>query len=958
VSFALTANGSPNTAQLGGKGSANYNQAMITIAMATFGKDVDALVYQSDAYNTAVEDVAVMVGTGGQISSMAALRAAGLYDVFILKQYWSQIVIAGAAQSPPLTFPAADFDTVYEFYGQFVDNECPAISYATGSAVLSTSAYCICQDNPDGITPYSPRPSFYGASQEVINEAVSNDCYSWDDGFALPKVPKGLVIGKPSGPEGANSTDGNPLWDKAEAFEFVLYTDKPEALAMHMGRRPIDPHDLSTEDAEEILNMWMNKFIDETPMRVKHEDGTDDGYMVNVLAEKSFDDLVGAANDDTTPLLAAGLTCIFLYAFITTGFSLLALGGVCLVVLGTAGGIGLSLWFGISLNTTSINVLPFLMMGLGVDDMFLFIRTLFNLASKPEHAALSPEDLVAKVYMDAGPSVVLTTITNFCAFMVGTLTPLPVVRDFALTASITVFVMFFTDLIGFPALCVIAMKHFPNVNIWNACCAKCCGSLKNGGVGEKAEKQAARPRKGSGGFTIKSEKGSFVTNYIVPTLASTYSHVVIAIFFCGLWALSVYGMTEISQGLSVRQLCTKGSQYYHFYEVRDSYFGFYPSYLSAYENDFSDPAVQQAYLDVSVKILDIEHSSKRTDGWLADFLYWSSDECVEGFTVPLCGGKMAPVCAVEPDTGLFGAAGTDSATREVEFFRCLNLWNDQTTVTSGPSFNALSNGGYGNDVIEAPLKFASLPFFSISLWETDEFVDLIDDVRDLIGDATGIELFPSGTIFTYWEQYRNLVTHLRNNLIIATACTFIIGTIAILIATVHNDASCATLAIQFVKAMQGSALMTLTIASTILSLMGFMGLANIELSAIPALTIIACMGICVDLTALVTLFFCSAQGTNQERITAALECVFIPTLDSMCSTIMGCLALAFSPIPLFVLYFFVMYVLVALIGSLNGLVLLPVLLAQFGPTYTPRSSQSSAVQKTNSVFEDSNDQGL
>ena len=134
------------------------------------------------------------------------------------------------------------------------------------------------------------------------------------------------------------------------------------------------------------------------------------------------------------------------------------------------------------------------------------------------------------------------------------------------------------------------------------------------------------------------------------------------------------------------------------------------------------------------------------------------------------------------------------------------------------------------------------------------------------------------------------------------------------------------------KAMQGSAIMTLAIASTIFSLLGFMGLAGIQLSAIPALTVIACMGICVDLTALVTLFFCSSPGTRDQRITAALECVFIPTLDSMCSTIVGCMALAFSQIPLFVMYFFVMYVLVAVIGTLNGLVLLPVMLTIFGPT--------------------------
>ena len=125
--------------------------------------------------------------------------------------------------------------------------------------------------------------------------------------------------------------------------------------------------------------------------------------------------------------------------------------------------------------------------------------------------------------------------------------------------------------------------------------------------------------------------------------------------------------------------------------------------------------------------------------------------------------------------------------------------------------------------------------------------------------------------------------------------------------------------------------MTIAIASTMTWVLGFMGYMNITMSAIPALTVIACMGICIDLTALVTLFFCAGKGSHDERIANALKCVFIPTLDSMMSTIVGCFALAFSVIELFVMYFFAMYVCVAVAGAMNGLILLPTLLYFIGP---------------------------
>ena len=120
---------------------------------------------------------------------------------------------------------------------------------------------------------------------------------------------------------------------------------------------------------------------------------------------------------------------------------------------------------------------------------------------------------------------------------------------------------------------------------------------------------------------------------------------------------------------------------------------------------------------------------------------------------------------------------------------------------------------------------------------------------------------------------------------------------------------------------------------------------EISMSAIPALTVIACMGICIDLTALVTLFFCAGKGTHDERIANALKCVFIPTLDSMMSTIVGCFALAFSVIELFVLYFFAMYVCVATAGALNGLILLPTLLYFIGPYASDESGSTQKMMK-------------
>lgn len=423
-----------------------------------------------------------------------------------------------------------------------------------------------------------------------------------------------------------------------------------------------------------------------------------------------------------------------------------------------------------------------------------------------------------------------------------------------------------------------------------------------------------------------------VKNYVVPFLASNTARVGIFISFFCLWGFSAYGISQMGMGLDPKYLAEKGTQAYYFYDVRGAYFGFFPSEISAYENDWHDPAIQKAYLETYDKVLAVTNNFKGSEMWLDNFLEWASDDCVVGPPlVQKCGRETFPPCAVNSD-GFFDAG-------KEEFYTCLNHWNVETLVTSSPGFYELSNGGKGNDKIVAPTQYCQITFFSENMFseDTDNFVNMIDAVRDIMEtakDEDSIDLFPSGDIFSFWEQYRNLYRHLINNLAIATMCTFAIGTIAIMVATVKNCSTLgwSTLGLYFLKAMQGSAIMTFAIASTIYTLLGFMGLAGIRMSAIPALTVIACMGICVDLTALITLFFCQNTGNRDERIKDALEKVFVPTLDSMTSTIVGCMALGFSVVHMFVLYFFVMYVMVAIIGTLNGLILLPVLLTMFGPT--------------------------
>ena len=141
------------------------------------------------------------------------------------------------------------------------------------------------------------------------------------------------------------------------------------------------------------------------------------------------------------------------------------------------------------------------------------------------------------------------------------------------------------------------------------------------------------------------------------------------------------------------------------------------------------------------------------------------------------------------------------------------------------------------------------------------------------------------------------------------------------------------------------------ISSEVFGVAGFLG---IKFSSIPAIVIIASVGIAVEFTAPLTFYFlksCPEPGekkldffgielpscvaywfvTRNERMHKALEHRFTPIFNGSVTTFLGIFMLAFAELPFICLYFFGILLTIVLLGMLNGLVLLPVLLSLIGP---------------------------
>ena len=266
-------------------------------------------------------------------------------------------------------------------------------------------------------------------------------------------------------------------------------------------------------------------------------------------------------------------------------------------------------------------------------------------------------------------------------------------------------------------------------------------------------------------------------------------------------------------------------------------------------------------------------------------------------------------------------------------------------VLASPSFyptppeGSLEDWSVNNSEIAnyGPIVYAEHNLFCEGLEDTPDFENLINEVRDLLEayESRGINSYPSGTPFLFWEQYINL----RRNVFIA--CGLIL--VACFIATSF-----------FLMDLWSASILVCMLAIISAEVFGVTGFLDIKFSSVPAIMIIASVGVSVEFTAPLTFYFLKATAnpgekelsvfgfqlpaflatwlvTRNERMHKALENRFTPIFNGSVTTFLGIIMLAFAELPFIRKYFFAILISIVFLGLLNGLVLLPVILSLFGP---------------------------
>jgi len=165
-------------------------------------------------------------------------------------------------------------------------------------------------------------------------------------------------------------------------------------------------------------------------------DGKPEGIEIFGLAERSYDDEINFVVNSNLGLLMAGFALLFVYISVVLGnFNwieqrvFLSVAGMLVIGLALGASFGLCFYIGLSINDVC-PVIPFLLLGIGVDDMFVIIQCMDNLDDD-----LDPKEKVAQAMKHAGVAITVTSFTDAAAFFIGASTSMPILRAFCFFAG-------------------------------------------------------------------------------------------------------------------------------------------------------------------------------------------------------------------------------------------------------------------------------------------------------------------------------------------------------------------------------------------------------------------------------------------------------------------------------------------------------------------------------------------
>ncbi|TFY72100.1 hypothetical protein EVG20_g909 [Dentipellis fragilis] len=642
--------------------------------------------------------------------------------------------------------------------------------------------------------------------------------------------------------------------------------------------------------------------------------------------------------------------------FVGSKFTL-GLFGIALVILSVSSSVGFFSAIGVKVTLIIAEVIPFLVLAVGVDNVFILVHELDRQnmlhgpnASAPEQALsfptpaspisrrshldgvrdesidvgsvplyLSPEERVARTLAKMGPSILLSSVTETVAFALGALVPMPAVRNFALYAAGSVLLNAIMQVTVFVSALALDLRRT------EASRADCMPCIR---LPSRIELLDSPPAASNLGILAR-----LIRKYYAPLLFRPVVKGLVLLVFSGLFVASVISIQHIELGLDQRLALPSDSYLVPYFSDLDSYLDIGPPvYFVIHDIDVTHRPGQQEIcgrfttcddfsvanvLEAERKRPDVSFFAQPSASWIDDFFNWLNPAVESCCRVRkrdpsvFCGPRDSPrlcqpcLAGQEPawNITMVGLPEGD------EFMRYLKQWLVSPTTEDCPlagqaSFGeALSISEDGDEV-----KASHFRTFMEPLKSQADFINAFEAahrIADDLSERTGASVFPYSLFFVFFDQYAHIISMTQEVLGLGLAAVLVVTSV-------------------FLGSWRTGIIVTATVALTVLvNLVISLGIA-VEFCAHVARAFMSSgSGLAVDHPA--------GQKERDERMWTALIDVGPSVLSGITFTkLIGMSVLALTRSKLLEVYYFRMWLTLIISGALHGLVLLPVVLSLAG----------------------------
>ncbi|XP_005098950.1 protein patched homolog 1 isoform X2 [Aplysia californica] len=629
------------------------------------------------------------------------------------------------------------------------------------------------------------------------------------------------------------------------------------------------------ETMESTTEAWEAKFLE------LGQAGHADLASTYVFARRSFSDESGDAIQGDVMLLSIGYFIVIIFVFLVLGkFNQLeqriwlSLGGFICVGFSMLVSIGLSSAFQQDYGPLQ-SVLPFLLLGIGVDDMFVIMGALNNL--RPDEQGYDIPHKMADVLRHAGVSITVTSLTDFVAFMIGATTIIPALRSFCIYAGVGIIALYVFQALFFSACLTLDLRRMEAGR--NACC--CCVKHDLPYEPNKCSQKQFLP------YVFKQGLAKLITKLPFKIFVVTVA--------AAMFGVNVWGLVELEQYFNPNWFLPQDSYAYAFTEASEQHF----------PDDGASGFVYCGNLNywsrqTEVETMDSAMANSKwiytgtTDSWFSALTTWLASTS-DATVTPLLDANKYPVS-------------------EDAF---INLTYKMTTQIQQRTSSYLKfSSSTGSDIL-----VSRFPFRHIDMDDASTEIDAMDSTRELVMAAgfSNAECFPYSRRYLTWETNKVIREELYRNLALALACVFLVT--LILIANLWT-----------------SLMVFAGVLFTLVDVAGSMHFWGLTVDTVTSIILILSIGLAVDYSAHIGHMFMTVVGTRTARTKETVGEMGPPVFYGGFSTFLAFVLLSNSNSYVFQTFFKVNF-LVVVYGLFHGLIFLPVILSWFGPEPYPTADR-------------------